>query len=310
MLTGLLALVVSLILAHDRTPVYAQTPQSSTVNRATITQVLDSAQVFIQNRRARVRDSANKGQRIRTGQARAQLTFNTGAIGRLAHNSVLTVGQCARLQRGTLLVNGAVNGCTSSILAGVRGTTYVLEASDSGTAAIKVLEGEVTVKPAPKSSASDAEPARVGTKQLKFPFPSLPPVLPEIFSPRTPLPDPTPRRNDPILKIEPLPPSSLDQILQIERSPTVQTEIVLKAGEKVSISPTGALGVIERLTQSDFTDLLTGELFSGFTLTLPGVAKIQQSFQTLFPNVPFPLQIPQIVVPPVRIPSPRLPLPF
>ncbi len=134
------------------------------VNRATITQVLDSNQVYIQNRLAKINDAATRGQQVRTGNARAQVTFNTGAVGRLAPHSVLTVGQCAQLQRGTLLVNGAMNGCTASVVAGVRGTTYVMQVDDQGVAEIKVLEGTVNV--APVMPEFDVDGLPVGTDGL------------------------------------------------------------------------------------------------------------------------------------------------
>lgn len=270
-----------------RSPLMAQTP---TINQAKITQVLDGSQVFIQNRQAKVNDSANKGQRVRTGEARAQLTFNTGAIGRLAHNSVLTVGQCARLRQGTLLVNGAMNGCTSSIVAGVRGTTYVLEATEAGETTIKVLEGEVTVTQQ-KMPESEDEPAP-GSKQF-----SLPSIVPPLPTPApTPSPSPSPDPKEP--SAEPLPaptPASTDA-----------NQVVLKGGDKVSVSSTGSLGLVEKLTQSDFTDLLMGSLFNGFTLSLPGMSKIQDSFQKLFPGVPFPLRLPSVSVPGLPVPI-RLP---
>ena len=270
-------------------PIVAQTP---TVNQAKITQVLDGSQVFIQNRQAKVNDSAHKGQRVRTGEARAQLTFNTGAIGRLAHNSVLTVGQCARLRQGTLLVNGALNGCTSSVVAGVRGTTYVLEATETGQAAIKVLEGEVTVT---RQQVAEEEPTS-GSKQFSLPsiIPSLPSSAPEPeLSPEA---SPSPSPDAVVAPVEPIAdPSSADA-----------NRVVLKAGEKVSVSPTGNLGLVEKLTQSEFTNLLRGGLFDGFTLSLPGMAKIQSSFQRLFPGVPFPIRIPRVSIPGLPVPI-RLP---
>jgi hypothetical protein len=267
-----------------RSPIAAQAP---TINQAKITQVLDGAQIFIQNKQAKLNDSANKGQRVRTGETRAQLTFNTGAIGRLAHNSVLTVGQCARLQKGTLLVNGAINGCTSSVVAGVRGTTYVLEATETGETGIKVLEGEVTIARR-QDQESDTEPAS-GSKQFSLPsiMPSLP--IPEPEASPSPVPEP---------------PAATDT------TPANANEIVLKAGEKVNVSPTGTLGLVEKLTQGDFTTLLRGNLFNGFTIPLPGTAKLQASFQQLFPGVPFPVQLPSLPIPSVPIPNLPIRLPF
>ena len=254
--------------------------RAPTITQARITQVLDSPQVFIQNRQAKLNDSAKRGQRVRTGKARAQLTFNTGAIGRLAQNSVLTVGQCARLQQGTLLVNGAMNGCTASVVAGVRGTTYVLEAN-RGNRGLKVLEGEVVVSQ--RQAPNDTEPT-AGNKQF-----SLPSGLPKLPSfPRNPASRPLPKPLEPI-----------------DIFPTNEKQVVLKAGEKVTISANGTLGLVEKLTQGDFTSLLTGNLFNGYTVQLPGMAKIQASFQQLFPGVPFPVRLP--CLPSLRLPI-RLPL--
>ncbi len=217
-------------------------------------QILDSAEVFIQNKQAKVKDTANKGQRVRTADARAQLQFNTGAVGRLAHNSVLTVGQCARLQKGLLLVNGAMNGCTSSVVAGVRGTTYVMEVNETGEANIKVLEGEVALT------------------RLKEPLPEEEPAEPPAAAPKQ---------------------------LQPEENP-----IVLKEGEQVNVSTAGVPGVIAKISQDEFTRLLAGGLFNGFTLPLPGLSKIQASFQRLFPGVPFPISVPGLPIPSIPRPFP------
>lgn len=119
--------------------------QAATVSSARIIQILDGPSVFIENRQAKVNDVARKGQRIRTGRSRAEIQFNTGAVGRLAQNSSLLVGECARLQHGLMLVNGSINGCSYSVVAGVRGTTYLFEVDGRGASTVRVLEGEVMV---------------------------------------------------------------------------------------------------------------------------------------------------------------------
>ncbi len=124
------------------------TAQSASITQAKVSEILDGSQVFIQNQLVAVNSVANQGQQVRTGQARAELTFNTGAVGRMNPNSVMSIGsQCTQLQKGSLLINGAVNGCTSSLVAGVRGTTYVLDVTDAGEEQVSVLEGEVSVTP-------------------------------------------------------------------------------------------------------------------------------------------------------------------
>ncbi|MFN3927233.1 MAG: hypothetical protein ACK4QL_07890, partial [Pseudanabaenaceae cyanobacterium] len=167
----------------------AQTPALS---EAKIKEIIDGTEVFIQNQRAKVNDVAKLRQRVRTGEARAELNFNTGVIARLGRHSVLTVGQCARLQLGVMLVNGSINGCTSSIVAAVRGTTYVLEVDETGKQEIKVLEGEVTVRrEAVPDFAEDTPRTRKLKNQLNSPT-NLPssevrPNIPTDTQPVTPI---------------------------------------------------------------------------------------------------------------------------
>lgn len=149
------------------------TAQSITSGR--VTEILDSDQVYIQEEIARVNDTASQGQRVRTGSARAQINFNTGAVARLASNSVLTIGQCANLQSGTLLVNGSINGCTPSTLAGVRGTTYLLSVDEAGRETIQVLEGEVTLSKQVADDAAAAPPSDAATA-------ATPPESPDVTS--------------------------------------------------------------------------------------------------------------------------------
>lgn len=273
---------LSLVLLLQSTPTPAQLPG---INQAIISQILDKPQVYIQNKLAKVQDSAGKGQRIRTQQARAELLFNTGAVGRLAQNSILTVGQCARLQQGSLLINGATSSCSPSAVASVRGTTYLMEVSAAGETQIKVLEGEVVVTQMPTTEEVEASlKPTVANKQVK----------PER------LPDPLIRPSDRPLPIEPFPQDDRP-ILQTQTG----SQVVLKEGEKVSLSAKGIIGTIEKLSQNEFTNILTGQLFNGFPTQLPGISNVQGSFQRLFPGIPFPVSLPGVPVP--RIPIPRLP---
>jgi hypothetical protein len=133
--------------------------QAQTNAAATVTEILDSNQVYIQNRTAQVNSVAQPRQQVRTRAARTSLRFNSGAVARLAHNSSLVVGQCAQLNRGTLLVNGTLNGCSTSTVAGVRGTIYTIEVTETGETIIQVFEGEVVVErnlnPVPGDSMAD-----------------------------------------------------------------------------------------------------------------------------------------------------------
>ncbi|OLP16471.1 hypothetical protein BST81_21065 [Leptolyngbya sp. 'hensonii'] len=123
--------------------------QSGGIKQARVTEILDGSQVFIQNQPVKLNAVAGKGQQVRTGKARAELTFNTGAIGRLGQNSALTVGNsCNQLQQGSVLIEGAANGCTKSLVAGVRGTVYVMEVDEAGEESITVCDGEVEIRQA------------------------------------------------------------------------------------------------------------------------------------------------------------------
>jgi len=256
----LIGLGLILTLGLFNSPLAAQTA----ISRGTISEILDGNQVYIQNNTARVRDVASRGQQVRTGSARTQVTFNTGAVARLSRNSVLTIGQCAQLQRGVLLVNGAVNGCTSSITAGVRGTTYIMKVDETGREEIQVLDGEVLVTKQPEltsragSALSSTVPGR-RYRFLGFPRPS---------QPQTPSSTETP------------------------------DTVTLRAGEEISTRRGERLGAAARISADDFLAILNGDLFRNYVEQLPGIANIRNAFQRLYPNVPFPLSSPVIPRPP------------
>ncbi len=324
------------------------------VSRATITQVLDGSDVFIQDRKAKVQQSANKGQRVRTGATRTELAFDTGAVGRLAHNSSLTVGQCARLKKGTLLINGAMNGCSGSAVAGVRGTTYVMEVDDAGITRVSVLEGHVTVSPADPKQPIDpdeaAEPAPAATppatppatsgaptpgkapnqapskvlgkapgkasqaqeldktKQFRLPV-SLP--LPGQSAPdpqpSPPAPADQPAKDTPLLidETKPTPPANGATPNAVPAGPDPDGSVTVASGEAVAVAPTGKVGSVFKLSEADYRRILTGALFDGYTVQIPGIDKVRQAYSNLFPGLPFPISIPSLnIAPPIRI---RLP---
>ena len=136
----LVGLCLVLAIGFHRLPSVAQQ-----ITQATIIEILDSDQVFIQNSKARKGSVVRSGQQVRTGQARAGLRFNNNAVVRLGKNSSLILGsQCVQLQAGRLVVGGT-RGCVGSVIAVTRGTIYGLEKDETGQGQIKVLEGEVEV---------------------------------------------------------------------------------------------------------------------------------------------------------------------
>ena len=315
-------LCIFALAAPQLAPVFAQTTQ------ATVQEILDGNQVFIQNRQASLNDVAQQQQQVRTGNSRTALLFNTGAVARLSANSVLSIGQCARLKQGTILINGAVNACTSSITTGVRGTTYLLEVDELGNQQVKVLEGEVIVKRnATPIIDEDAQPT---TETKPTNKPTVKPTVSKPTIPSTQKPNVTLPTNEPKVKqfasppptakpptstptnpqqgrsVDPLTgqPANDKPILKIEQptTPTKQPdEVVLKAGEKVEVAQSGGLGLIQQLTENEFVSLLKGNLFEGFTNQIPGIDKVRAVFNGLFPGVNFPISIPGLPIP--NIPS-------
>jgi hypothetical protein len=302
------------------------------INQASVKELIDGNQVFIQERQANLNDIARLNESVRTGSSRAELAFNTGAVARLSQNSVLVVGECAQLNSGTLLVNGAVNGCTSSVVAGVQGTTYLLEVDDKGNQKVTVLEGTVVVKkrkqqseptttPKPGTTDPTTKPSTTKpsvptdpnvkpntTKQYSAPTPPAP--APSVPTPpvrqQTPqpsnFPDPNRQQTKPLTDPS-LPSSDSKPVLTIEPQPTPKPSpasgesesVVLTAGQKLEVDNLGALGLIQKLTQGEFEGLLGGDLFKGFGSQIPGIDKVRSAFEGLFPGVSFPMpQLPSI----------------
>lgn len=328
------ALVGSSLLA-----IPGQRAQGQSISAATVTEILDSNQVYIQNRAAQVNSVAQQRQQVRTRDARASLRFNTGAVARLAHNSSLVIGQCAQLNRGTLLVNGNLNGCSTSTVAGVRGTIYTIEVTETGETIIQVFEGEVVVErhtnPEPLDPTADdvnpldpsLDPA-VPTTDPVVPFvnpmePSPTPVGPSDPVPPDPvIPDPTPPTGPltgPLTFLTAPKQNSSSPTDSEDAKPTVSTDetqaeavdftpadsITLAEGQQVVVDAEENEAVISPLSPEDFIDLLEGPLIDGFAVEIPGMANLRRSFELLFPGVPLPYYwVPSIPSPPIRFPFP------
>ncbi|MBE7385255.1 MAG: hypothetical protein F6J95_028135 [Leptolyngbya sp. SIO1E4] len=274
-------------------PLYAQS-----VTQATITEILEGNQVYIQDRQVQVNSVARQQQRVRTGTARAALLFNTGAVARLAHNSSLTVGQCARLQQGTLLVNGTLNGCTGSTVAGVRGTLYTLTVDQAGVETLQVFEGAVEVThpvdetvPPPEDpetppGETSAPPALWGPRPIAYgPIPSGD-IYGDIYKDVS--------HGD--IKGDTL--KSTDEIVLVEE------------GQSLIYDPESRQGFIQQLSADDFEQLINGPLVADFTTELPGLEDLRGAFERLFPDLQFPrISIPTPPIPKPSIPTPPIPIP-
>ncbi|MDY7014341.1 MAG: hypothetical protein SVX43_12220 [Cyanobacteriota bacterium] len=120
--------------------------QAQQITRATVVEILDGDQVYIQNRKARNNSTARRGDQIRTGRARVALRLNNNAGIRLGPNSSLIVGErCVQIKRGRVLVGGRTRGCMGSVVAATRGTLYLMEQNESNIGRVTVLEGSVAI---------------------------------------------------------------------------------------------------------------------------------------------------------------------
>lgn len=190
---------------------------------ATVVEILDGNQLYINQKQARVKARASAPEVVSTRDSRGQLAFSSGAAGRLNRFSLLRLGSsCFLMEKGQILVSGKQNGCTRSARLSVRGTNYVVEVQEDGTAEISVLEGSVQV-----------EPLRDG-------------------------------------------------------QPTGAAATTVEAGNKLRLSPVGVVLALLRLSSSDYTSILNGPLFSGFSTRLPGFASLESYIRSSVPGVTLP----------------------
>lgn len=151
---GSLSLLTAIAIGWSQVPAVAQ------ITQATVAEIIDGDEVFVETEKARLDQIAQFGQVISTEDSRAGLVFlDEIALGRLGEDSSVTVGQCVEVREGQLIASGPVNGCISGFVADVRGTIFIVDAEDED-GNFKVLEGSVQV-------ASDRlnEPIEVGQLQ-------------------------------------------------------------------------------------------------------------------------------------------------
>jgi len=114
---------------------------------ATVQEILDGNQLYIDGNQARLKQAAQAPQVISTGDSRGQLGFESGAVGRINRQSLLKLGSsCFLLNKGQILISGRQDGCTRSSRMSVRGTNYILQVDENGNADLAVLEGSVQVE--------------------------------------------------------------------------------------------------------------------------------------------------------------------
>ena len=142
------------------------TPSAAATEKATILEILDGEELYIDQKKAVVRQQAATPQQISTKNSRGQLGFEGGAAGRINRFSALKLGRsCFLLERGQILVSGAQNGCTRSARMSVRGTNYIITLSEGGNTELAVLEGTVEVESMGKKDQKSTPPQTITAGQ-------------------------------------------------------------------------------------------------------------------------------------------------
>jgi len=139
-------------------------PPAKASESATVREILDGNQLFIDARQAKVNETALSPQQISTQNSRGQLLFRSGAAARINRFTQLRLGKsCFLLAKGQVLISGKENGCTKSLRLSSRGTNYLISLNDDGTVDVIVLEGTVETDQLLADDPSTANPAQLGT---------------------------------------------------------------------------------------------------------------------------------------------------
>ena len=70
----------------------ANAPVFANIQKATIQEILDGDELFIDDQKARVEETAQSPQVISTGVSRGQIAFSGGAVGRINRQSLVKLG--------------------------------------------------------------------------------------------------------------------------------------------------------------------------------------------------------------------------
>lgn len=86
--------------------------------------------------------------------------------------------------------------------------------------------------------------------------------------------------------------SVLEGSVQVEPlrdgQPTGEPATTVEAGNKLRLSPVGVVLALLRLSSADYTRILRGPLFSGFTTQLPGFRSLESYIRSSVPGVTLP----------------------
>ncbi|BFM39728.1 hypothetical protein OLK001_16540 [Synechocystis sp. LKSZ1] len=229
-------------------------PSQTQITQATIQEIIDGNQVYIQNVPAKVKDQANFGQIVLTQESRAGLAFNNGAQGRLGRQTRVTVGQCVDVVNGELLISGPVNGCVANLTVSVLGTLYVLQKNEA--------------------------PAAMGLEAQLQGLQSRLAALENQLSSGQGLTPPTQAQGTTAeggtVKV-------LSGVVTVNLPNNPGQPLRVKAGEKVSVI-NNQLGPVMSMTPAEIAALLNSQLFQGFQIPLGPPSEMQNLCRSLLPG--------------------------
>jgi TonB family protein len=233
-------------------------PSQAQITQATIQEIIHGNQVgnqvYIQNMPAKVKDQANFGQIVLTQEARAGLTFNNGAQGRLGRQTRVTVGQCVDVVNGELLASGPVTGCVANLTVSVLGTLYVLQKNE--VPAATGLEGQLQGLQSRLAALEN---------QLSSGQGLTPPAQAQGIT-----------GEGGTVKV-------LAGVVTANLPNNPGQPLRIKAGEKVSVI-NGQLGPVVPMTPGEIAALLNGPLFRGFQIPLGPPGEMQNLCRSLLPG--------------------------
>ena len=153
---GLAALASGVLMALS-----AAAPAQAARQVATVREILDGNELFVDAKQAKVNQKARTPDVISTKASRGMVAFASGATARINRNSQFKLqSDCFLLTSGQVLVSGPQNTCLPSVKLSSRGTNYLVTVLPDGSTELKVMQGTVTLQPIGPAAATTkwAEP--------------------------------------------------------------------------------------------------------------------------------------------------------
>ena len=75
---------------------------------------------------------------------------------------------------------------------------------------------------------------------------------------------------------------------QLVQRPSGEASTTVEAGNRLRLSPAGVVLTLLRLSSADYTGILGGPLFSGFSSPLPGFAALESYLRSAVPGAYLP----------------------